>query len=464
MLTIYDESTKIGRRDFLQVGSLALGGMTLPGLLATDALAQGDKSLLKGKSVIFVFQHGGPSQTETFDPKMTAPEGIRSVTGEIKTRIPGVTFGTTMQNLAQLNDKFTIVRSFKAGSSAHDIKPIKCRETLNANMGSLYSRIAGSNHPLTGMPTSAVLYPRAVNPKSQKGVTQFGNFASPGQLGAASAPFVPSGDGTLKKNMKLSLSRQRLDDRRSLLLQLDRIKRQIDNDGLLNGADRYQEQAFETILGGVANAFDLTQESAATIAKYDTAPLVPDSSVYQKWNNRKNYRDHSQTLGKLLLLARRLCEGGCGFVTVTTGFVWDMHSDVNNAPPIEGMQYVGRPFDHAVAALIRDIEARGLSDKIMVVCTGEMGRTPRVNKKAGRDHWGRITPLMIAGGGLEMGQVIGRSNKDAGEPASEPMTNRHLLATIMNNMIDMGELRVTRGVPRDLEQALTSAKPIPGLL
>ena len=463
MLTVYDNTTKIGRRDFLQIGGLALGGMTLPGLLGSQAFADNPHKLLKGKSVIFVFQHGGPSQIETFDPKMTAPDGVRSVTGEIKTKLPGVTFGSTMKNLAQLNDKFSIVRSFKAGSSAHDIKPVKCRETLNANMGALFARIAGSNNPRTGMPTCSVLYPRAVNATSQKAIKTFGDFGAYGELGAASAPFVPSAGSAMKANMRLTLPRQRLGDRRSLLTQLDKIKRQIDSEGLLDGADRYQEQAFETILGGVAGAFDLSQERPSTIAKFDTEPLVPNSSIFQKWNNRKHYTDHYKTLGKLLLLARRLCESGCGFVTVTTSFVWDMHSDINNAPPIEGMEWVGRPFDHAVAALIRDIEERGLSDKIMVVCTGEMGRTPRVNKKAGRDHWGRLTPLMFAGGGLKMGQVIGQSNKDAGEPASEPITNRDLLATIMHNMVDMGELRVTRGIPRDLDRAVTAGKPIEAL-
>src|SRR5207244_4627937 len=128
--------------------------------------------------------------------------------------------------------------------------------------------------------------------------------------------------------------------------------------------------------------------------------------------NHQFYADNGKSLGKLLLLARRLCESGCRFITVTTNFVWDMHADVNNAGVAEGMGYMGMPFDHAVSAFLEDVEARGLSDKILLVCCGEMGRTPRINKKGGRDHWGNLAPLLLAGGGLNMGQVIGRSSRN----------------------------------------------------
>ena len=135
--------------------------------------------------------------------------------------------------------------------------------------------------------------------------------------------------------------------------------------------------------------------------------------------------DNAKSLGKLLLLARRLCERGCGFVTVTTNFVWDMHSDVNNAPVGEGMGYMGRPFDHAVSAFLEDLEARGLSDKVLLVCCGEMGRTPKLNKAGGRDHWGGLAPLLLAGGGLKMGQVIGQSDRHAGhDPGDEQAPGR----------------------------------------
>jgi hypothetical protein len=186
MLTFHDGNPRLGRRNFLQVGSLALGGLTLPQLLAlreAEAGSSGRGKAIKDRSVIFVFLHGGPSQIETFDPKMEAPAGVRSATGEISTKLPGITFGSTFKRLAAMNDKFSIVRSFRSGDGNHDIKPIVGKTTLGANMGSLYARIAGANHPITGMPTNAALFPRAVDPSTQKETSAFGKFASTGTLG-----------------------------------------------------------------------------------------------------------------------------------------------------------------------------------------------------------------------------------------------------------------------------------------
>ena len=165
MLTLQDRvrcEARLHRRQFLRVGGLSLGGITLADWLAVKAHAKANKLPLRDKSVIFLFQHGGPSQFETFDPKMDAPREIRSATGEIPTRIPGITFGSTFERLAKLNDKFSIVRSFSTGDANHDIKPIVGRDTLRANMGTLYSRVAGALRPDTAMPTNVALFPRAV--------------------------------------------------------------------------------------------------------------------------------------------------------------------------------------------------------------------------------------------------------------------------------------------------------------
>jgi hypothetical protein len=228
--------------------------------------------------------------------------------------------------------------------------------------------------------------------------------------------------------------------------------------------DRYTAQAFDVILRGVADAFDLSKEDEKLIARYDTAPLVDIDSINKKWNNRKYYIDHARSLGKLLLLARRLCEAGCGFVTVNTNFVWDMHSDVNNAPPAEAMPYVGGPFDHAVSALVEDLQGRGLSDRILLVCCGEMGRTPRVNKNGGRDHWGNLGPLLLHGGGLSMGRVIGSSARDGGAPASDPVTLRNLISTIMHTLFNIGEVRLLPGISGDVSRVITEGEPIRQLI
>jgi hypothetical protein len=446
------------------VGGLALGGLSLPSLFASRAAALQDGRPVTDKSVIFVFMHGGPSQTETFDPKMTAPAGVRSATGEIATRIPGITFGSTFEKLADMADRFSIVRSFRTGNGNHDIKPIVCNDTIGANIGSLYARVAGTNNPRTGMPLNAALYPRAVESEAMPAIKQFGDFEATGGLGAAYTPFVPGGDGSLQEAMKLSIPRDRLDDRKSLLATLDRIKRAADSEGQLDGLDRFQQQAFDTIVGGVAEAFDLSKEDAATIARYDTAPLVRPEQISTAWKNYPRYVDNAKSLGKLLLLARRLCEAGCGFITVTTNFVWDMHSDQNNAGVEEGMQYMGVPFDHAISAFLQDVEARGLSDKILLVCCGEMGRTPKINSRGGRDHWGGLSPLLVSGGGLNMGQVLGQSTADGGAPATEPIEIKNLVATIMHTLLDVGQIRTLPGIPAEVSRIITGSEPIRELM
>lgn len=462
MLSLYDNHS-FGRREFLRIGGLGLGGLSLADLLAAKAQASVGEAV-RDKSVIFLFMHGGPSQTETFDPKMTAPSGVRSVTGEVQTSLPGVTFGGTFEKLAPFADRMAIVRSYVTGDGRHDIKPIVSKDTAEANLGSLYSRIVGQNRPGTGMPTNVALFPRAVDPEAMPAVKQFGDFESTGAAGSAYAPFTPGSGGAFQENMKLGIPVNRLDDRRLLLQELDRFRAGAEAGGMLDGLDDIRQQAFDTILGGVADAFDLTQEDPKTIARYDTAPLIQPEHISEKWNNHKRYKDNVKTLGKLLLLARRLCEAGCGFITVTTNFVWDMHADQNNATMEEGMRYVGHPFDHAVSAFLEDVENRGLSDKILLVCSGEMGRTPKVNKRGGRDHWGNLAPLMLAGGGLNMGQVLGQSTRDVGEPLSTPYHIPDLVATIMHTLFDLGELRLQRGVPNDIGRAITSGRPIPGLV
>lgn len=463
MLSFCENNGISGRREFLRVGGLALGGLTLPSLLSAKAQAAGSGKLLKNKSVIFLFMHGGPSQIETFDPKMDAPAGIRSATGEVTTKIPGVTFGGTFQKLAPLADRMSVVRSYRTGDSRHDIKPIVHKDTLDANLGSLYSRVVGANHPENGMPTNAVLFPQAIDDKMMPAITQFGKFDSHGLMGSAYAPFVPGAGGDMQSNMSLSIPQNRLDDRRLLLSNLDRARWAADKSETFAASSHLQQQAFDVILGGVSEAFDLSKEDPNIVARYDTAPLVKPEQISTRWKNYKRYIDNAQSLGKLLLMARRLCEAGCGFVTITTNFVWDMHADKNNAGVEEGMDYMGVPFDHAVSAFMEDVRDRGLSDDILLVCSGEMGRTPKMNTRGGRDHWGNLSPLMLTGGGLNMGQVIGQSTRHASEPQTEPIERKDLVTSIMHTLFDLGELRITRGVPSELVQVATAGNIIPGL-
>ncbi len=463
MLSFY-ETAGGNRREFLKVGGLGLGGLTLADLLAGQASAAPAQNFLKDRAVVFLFCHGGPSQIETFDPKMTAPSEIRSATGELATAIPGITFGGTLPKLAALANQFSIVRSFTTGDANHDIKPIVCNDTLKANIGSLYARVAGNNHPLTGIPRNVAIFPQSVNAQSQPAQEGFGKFTSTGSVGAGYTPFVPGSGGQMQSDMTLHLARNRIDDRRQLLSGLDHLRRNFETIGLGRGLDAFRDQAFDTILGGVASAFDLSQEDPRVVAQYDTAPLMRPDMIDKKWNNYKFYVDHNQTLGKLLLLSRRLVEAGCGFVTVTTNFVWDNHADVNNTGVAEGMQYCSLALDHAVSTFLRDVGDRGLSDKILLVVTGEMGRTPRINKNGGRDHWGGLAPLLLAGGKLGMGRVIGQSTRDAGEPLTERVTIRNLVSTIMHSLFDVGEMRLSPSVPSEILRLVNTAEPIPGLM
>jgi uncharacterized protein (DUF1501 family) len=440
MLTLTDGTRGISRRGFLTLGTLGLGGLSLPSLLAAEKPRH-----VTDKAVIFLFQQGGPSQFETFDPKPDAPDGIRTVTGTLATSLPGVRFGATMSQLAKLADKLTVVRSFQTNNGNHNIEPIVGPDTLNANIGSLYSHVVGAVRPGSGMPTNTVVFPQSVRSDVTPGAAR-GDIAATGSLGKAYAPFIPGSGGQLQSNMRLNLPRERFDDRRELRAAFDLAARTFEESEPANAEDQFRAQAYELLLSGrVADAFELSKENAKLVERYDTSRYArADGWGKAARGKRGYYTGHAKSLGKLLLLARRLCEAGCGFVTIHADYegVWDMHADGNNLNMLDGMEAVGRSFDHAVAAFIEDVEARGLSDKILLVCCGEMGRTPRLNKNGGRDHWAKLAPLMLYGGGLAEGRVIGQSTRDGGEPATENLTPKHLISTVLRTVFDVGQLRL----------------------
>ena len=469
MIRVFDSNGPMNRRELLQVGGLGLGGLSLSSLLEVKALASGTNGKpnpLTGKSVIFLFQQGGPSQLEPFDPKPNAPSGNRTVGGVIPTTLPGVQFGSTMTQLAKLAHKFNVVRSFSTKNAGHNIQPIVSNFSKNAAISTHFARIAGATRADSGTPTTAVLFPAAVS-KNVPGPSARGNLSETGSYGEGFAPFIPGKGGKLQEDMKLSLPRGRfLNARRSLLSALDQLNRQADADGQITAADDIQQQAYEVLLGGgVSKALDLSQEDAKTLAMYDTSRY--DGGT--RWNKVTRgkagmYNAQANTIGKLLLQARRLCEAGCGYITIHASYagVWDMHADGNNLNMVDGMDAVGRSFDHAVAAFIRDCEQRGLSDKILLVCCGEMGRTPKINKRGGRDHWARLAPLLLYGGDMGGGKVIGQSDKQGGEPNSKPYGPSHLISTILRTVIDPGELRLVPGIPQEVTQLLNH-EPIDGL-
>ncbi|MGF1582935.1 MAG: DUF1501 domain-containing protein [Gemmataceae bacterium] len=485
MLTVSSDSwTKDceghSRRDFLKVGALGLGGLTLPALLQAQAQASEAGSHIRNKSVVFLFLHGGASQIETWDPKMTAPSNIRSYTGEVQTKLPGVTFGGTFPRLAAMADKLAIVRSFRVGTGSHGTGRrlvATAGNDLEAPLGSIFARIAGTTHPTTGMPTNIALPPSSAGAEYNGLDGRIDMLENTGKLAREFRPFVPSSgpaaaannnrrrrgrpapSGGLLSDMQLRVPADRLDDRRALLQQLSELQQHVDQHEVAAELGQYRQQAYNVILRGVSQAFDLSQEDPRVLARYDTSDLRIPQSVLNKGsrNARKIPQFEPTALGKQLLMARRLCEAGCGFVTVTS-HGWDMHG---NALGInDGFPCLGPALDKAVSGFLEDLESRGLSDDILLVITGEMGRTPRINNKAGRDHWANLCSLALAGGGLKMGQVIGASDRNAGTPATTPVTLDNLLATVMHTLFDVGQLRVTRGLPTEVVRMINSAQPI----
>ena len=409
----------MNRRNFLSVGALgALGSMsmlTLPDLLRARAEASAQGRTTRDASVVWLWLGGGATHVETFDPKMSAPEEFRSTVGAVQTNVAGVQIGGLLPRIGAVADKMAFVRSFAHGSGSHGAGTYwvttgyasRLQEAAGTqehpSNGSILSRHRGANHPVTGMPTYVRLGP----------VT--GDGAA--WLGRAYEPFGNSGQARL--NMEPRVSIEQLQDRRALQQGFDDVNREVDSTGMLDGLDQYSRQAYELVQGNSRQAFDITRESAATRQQY------------------------GRGLGEQMLLARRLCEAGAGFVTINYGG-WDMHGQIANALRQRCVQ-----LDQAVSAFVADTVARGLDRNILLVVTGEFGRTPRVNRNAGRDHWGNLCTLALAGGGLRMGQTVGESTSKVERPQSAPITPTDLKATVLHAL----------GLPRDLQFTSPLGRP-----
>ncbi len=441
----------LSRRDFVRAG--LLGGLGLP-LLAGARAASSEAPFVRDRSVILVFLAGGASHIETFNPNMDGPEQARSVTGEVKTPLAGVTLGGTFEKLAAHAGDMAIVRNFRHPIGNHDqaishvltggTDPTGQKE-LGFGMGAMYARLRGPNHPATGLPTYHLLTDPHKDPQYSRELNRVSAGSRPGPLGPGFAPFIPAGKGAAMENLKLRIPAERLTDRRALVGKLDSLRRGLDD---ATGLSPFERQAAELLLGGAAQAFDLSREKKATLEAYDTREFKTGKKTFEPSN-----------IGRQMLLARRLVEAGAGFVTVQSAG-WDMHADGNNPGIKAGMEMLGRPLDKALSALLTDLKDRGLSDKTLVVLTGDFGRTPRINKNGGRDHWANLCTLAFWGGGLKMGQVIGRSDRQNAKPDSTPYDARNLLSTLMHHLFDVGTLRVTRSAPSPLVKLVEDHKPI----
>lgn len=478
------------RRDFFRVGALGLGGLTLTDRLQASAGEKLTGSYVKDKAVVLLFLAGGPSQYETFDPKPDGPEGCTSIAGHLPTVLSGVRFASYLPKLAKLADRLSIVRSFQTKHSEHngahkqiltaDLTVQDGKPITEPGLGAVYARAAGVLNPLTGIPRHALIPPTTRYPGAGNGFA--GSFESvveglqPAHLGPAFAPFEAQApmaggatDGKKKKKgegeapnpfldaLEPRLTGTELDARMDLLGQIDQLGRMVDS-GSVDKLGVFRRQALDLLRSGaVRKAFDLKLEDPTTLKAYDT-------EHFRNWNcddNSKFIRSSPSigfSLGRQLLLARRLCEAGCGFVTVVNAN-WDFHArkGIPNIP--EGMGVFGPPLDHAVSAFLEDIRQRGLEDKILLVITGEFGRSG-LDKNAGRHHHPKICPLVFAGGGLKHGQVVGQSDKRGSQPATEPITINDLHATILHYLFDVSRMRLDVGLPQRIQDRVQRGTPI----
>ena len=390
------------RRTFLQVGGLALGGLTLPGLLRARAAAPTGE---RKRSVILVWLAGGPSHIDMYDLKPNAPAEVRGEFRPISTNVPGIQIGEHLPRQAAMMDKFSVVRSVTHTQAGHGMGSqwlqtgypvtIEVNDNIHPSTGSVVARLKGPNDP--GLPAYVNL-PRQVS------------FGKAAYLGAAFNPFSPDSNPTdpafQVRNLRLPtrVDATRLDRRRQLLQDLDTARRDIDLKGDLDGLDTFYRDALEMVTSPKAQrAFDVNREPVRLRDRYGR-----------------------NDLGQSCLLARRLVEAGVTFVTVQAGGGWDTHG--NNFTVLK--RKLLPQYDAAIAALVEDLHDRGLSDDVLVMSMGEFGRTPKINKDAGRDHWPGAMSVLYAGGGLKMGQALGTTDSTASYPASKPYTPGCVLSTM----------------------------------
>lgn len=416
----------IPRREFLQIGSLALGGVTLPRVIAGRAAAG---RLHRDTSVILLYLHGGPSQLETYDLKPDAPSDYRSVFNPIATNVPGMDICELLPLQAQLGDKIALVRSVHHEMSSHSDGGIEVLTGKTPLLPDPTSQ-SKSDHPDLGSVVSQVYSDSTDEIPDYVAVPGATYMTRPAYLGLQHGPLV-CGDPSRKNYrapvaiLNSGIDGDRLDDRRSLLRQLDAFRSGVDLQGNIEAADEFTQMAFQVLTSPrTAAAFDLWQE--------------PEQLRDQYGRN---------VWGQSCLLARRLCEAGTAVVSLFVNTPkngpeftnWDDHI-LNAGRPGHFADYMRRRlvyFDQALATLIGDIYTRDLDRRIMVVVMGEFGRTPRLSSNAngvGRNHWPQAYTVLFSGGGLRTGQVVGATNSKAEYPTDRPTTPQDVLATIYQHL------------------------------
>jgi Protein of unknown function (DUF1501) len=386
--------------------------LSLPALLQAEAQAASSSSQRSHKSVIMVYLSGGLAHQDTFDLKPEAPAGIRGEFKPIATCLPGVHISELLPNMAGVLDKVTVIRSIVNLRDEHSsfqnltgFPMAQSQREGRPSFGSVIARVQGAVDPV--VPPFVDLFP----------VMQHRPYNSPGPgfLGHIYKPARMDGDDLALLKPPANVSHRRFEGRRALFDQFDQFRRQVDNTEF-GGMDNAYRRAFDVLTSHkVAKALDVTREDPKLRDRYGVGSSKHLGDGAPMWNDQ-------------LLTARRLIEAGARCVTVAYGF-WDTHGQnfswLRQRLPL---------FDQGISALVEDIYARGLDRDVTVVVWGEFGRSPKINKDAGRDHWARVNSALLFGGGMKVGQVIGSTDKLGGAAASHPIHYLDVLATIYHNL------------------------------
>jgi hypothetical protein len=426
MLTIFGKPGRHGgfcdgvtRRDFLTIGGTLVGGaLSLPRLLAAEA-----KSGIRSshRAVINVYLPGGPPHMDMWDLKPDAPSDIRGEFKPIKTNVPGIDIGEHFPMMAKLMEKFVIIRSLVGSSGDHAAfqcmtgrKPDPQRPGYWPSFGAWVSKVQG--------PVNKAIPPH-LSLMYRTGERRWGDPGDGGFLGLAHAPFaLCGGQGQKMKSDNLTLqgvTLDRLQDRVGLMKAFDDLDRKLDQRGMMDGIDAFNQQALGILTSSrLVDALDLSKEKPEVLDRYGT-------------DDPKFERDGAPRMVRNFCIARRLVEAGARVVTLNFSR-WDWHGP-------DGKNFVqGRKdmplLDRAITALVTDLHERGLDKEVSVVVWGEFGRTPKINGQAGRDHWPQLSCALLAGGGMKTGQVIGSSNRLAETAATRPVTHQEIFATLFTNL------------------------------
>lgn len=421
MLPAAGDLFRVGsRRWFLQTGTAGLAGLGLADLLRRQANAATPR---QQKSVVLFWLSGGPSHIDMWDPKPDAPEEYRGEFGVTRTNVPGILLSDMMPLHARMMDKFSIVRSLHHADAGHSSGDQICFTgypsgpspdvNVMPSCGSIVARQLGHKNPQL---PAYVMIPRMVpgTNSAYLGVAYkpFETGADPANAGPFSLPNFALAEG---------LTLERMGDRRELLSSFDRLRDELDRSGHMGAMNRFRQQAWEILNSPKAReAFDLDKEPPALRERYGFMPAFDPGAA-----NRCGAPNWSQRM----LLARRLVEAGVRLVTVDLRW-WDTH--------VLGFDSLRRGFlprfDKAYTALIEDLQQRGLLESTLVIAWGEFGRTPRVNKDAGRDHYPNVFSAALAGGPIQGGRVVGSSDAHGAFPLANPKTPQDVLATMYKHL------------------------------